>query len=178
MTVILFRLVIHQSHVKVLLGGNLLYQSVAAVQKRMARAVPVHRECIDTQFFSVFDLLVDYGRIVAVISHLDVVSITEPRLKRSNHLWFLIAPGEITKRKLARTTVARVRRKTRCDDQGQKQMLINLHSVIVVGSLEFFRLNGIVANESEGAVSNRFQEPHVPAVAAGSHEHQVFLRRV
>jgi hypothetical protein len=74
----------------------------------MPITVPIHGKGINTQFFGFLNLLTNYGRIIAVVSDLDVIRISEPRLKGRNDLRRSAIAGEVAKRQLMRSPVAGV----------------------------------------------------------------------
>ncbi|PYX02311.1 MAG: hypothetical protein DMG85_21715 [Acidobacteria bacterium] len=86
MAVILFRFVVHQSHVKLILRRNLLQQVIAPVEERTPLAVPVDGKRVNTEIFCLLNLFTQHAWILGGISDVDVLFVSEPGLVIGNHL--------------------------------------------------------------------------------------------
>ena len=85
MSVVFLGFVVHEGDVEIFLGGDPLHDGVTSVEEGMAVAIPVHHEGVDSHIFRLRDLLANYGRILAVVANVNVVTIAKPGLIVGNN---------------------------------------------------------------------------------------------
>ena len=87
MTVVFLGFVVHQRNVEMILTCGLLQERIAAIEKRIPIAVPVHGKGVDSESFRLLNLPPQNVGILRRISHLNVLGIAKPRLIIGHNFW-------------------------------------------------------------------------------------------
>src|SRR6266566_927933 len=86
-TVVFLGFVVHQRKVEMILTCYLLQERVAAIEKRIPIAVPVHGKGVDAESFRLLNLPPQNVGILRRISNLNVLGIAKPGLIIGYNFW-------------------------------------------------------------------------------------------
>ena len=86
-TVVFLGFVVHQRNVEMILTCGLLQERIAAIEKRIPIAVPVHGKGVDAESFRLLNLPPQNVGILRRISNLNVLGIAKPGLIIGYNFW-------------------------------------------------------------------------------------------